>query len=231
LLALAEERTQPAAVQALDWLRQACVECPSAYSLAWSALALLMHDDPALDGCIAGLRMLHADQYSDKLDELVYDGLRLFNLDVRGKSVLLKPNIVESIRGKPVNTDSQLICAAAEAFLRLDAASVTMVEGPGHHRDTELLLFETCLGDQLEHRKIPFVDLNRDELGKTKLQANYSGLHRLWLPRTVLASDFIVSMPKVKTHHWTGVTLSMKNMFGVVPGARYGWPKNILHWA
>jgi uncharacterized protein (DUF362 family) len=38
-------------------------------------------------------------------------------------------------------------------------------------------------------------------------------------------------MPKVKTHHWTGVTLSMKNMFGVVPGSRYGWPKNVLHWA
>jgi hypothetical protein len=35
---------------------------------------------------------------------------------------------------------------------------------------------------------------------------------------------------EIKTHHWSGVTLSMKNMFGVVPGARYGWPKNILHW-
>ena len=22
----------------------------------------------------------------------------------------------------------------------------------------------------------------------------------------------------------------MKNMFGVVPGAKYGWPKNVLHW-
>ncbi len=22
----------------------------------------------------------------------------------------------------------------------------------------------------------------------------------------------------------------MKNLFGVVPGARYGWPKNVLHW-
>jgi uncharacterized protein (DUF362 family) len=53
----------------------------------------------------------------------------------------------------------------------------------------------------------------------------------LWLPRTLLVSDFIVSMPKVKTHHWTGVTLSMKNMFGIVPGLRYGWPKNVLHWA
>src|SRR6266487_3280638 len=42
--------------RALDWLRQACVECSSAYSLAWSAFAFLMHDDPALDGCIADLR-------------------------------------------------------------------------------------------------------------------------------------------------------------------------------
>jgi uncharacterized protein (DUF362 family) len=38
-------------------------------------------------------------------------------------------------------------------------------------------------------------------------------------------------MPKLKTHHWAGVTLSLKNMFGVVPGSVYGWPKNALHWA
>jgi uncharacterized protein (DUF362 family) len=175
--------------------------------------------------------ILHADQYSDKLDEVVYEGLRPFKLNIVGKSVLLKPNIVEYIPEKPVNTDAQLIGATAEAFLRLGAASVTVGEGPGHHRDTNLLLYKTGLDDQLAHRKIAFVDLNRDELIKTKLQANYSGLGHLWLPRTVLSSDFIVSMPKVKTHHWTGVTLSMKNMFGIVPGSRYGWPKNILHWA
>ena len=175
--------------------------------------------------------ILNADQYSDKLDDLVHDGLRLFNLDVRGRSVLLKPNIVEYIPGRPVNTDTQLIGGAADAFLRLGAASVIVAEGPGHHRDTEFLVYETGLADQLWHRKISFVDLNRDELVKTKLQAAYSGLGHLWLPRTVLAADFIVSMPKVKTHHWTGVTLSMKNMFGIVPGLRYGWPKNVLHWA
>ena len=78
--------------------------------------------------------------------------------------------------------------------------------------------------------KIRFVDLNRDELIRTPLRASYTGMKDLWLPRTVLEADFLVSMPKIKTHHWSGVTLSMKNMFGVVPGARYGWPKNILHW-
>src|SRR3989442_2118886 len=116
---------------------------------------------------ISRIATLHADQYSDKLDQLVFDGLRLFHLDVRGKSVLLKPNLVEYIPGKPVNTDAQLIGAAAEAFLRLDAASVMFGEGPGHHRDTDLLLHETGLGDQLAHRNIAFVDLNRYELIKT----------------------------------------------------------------
>src|SRR5437868_1906028 len=110
--------------------------------------------------------ILNADHYSDKLDELVYDGLRLFKLNVRGKSILLKPNIVEYIPGKSVNTDTRLIGAAVEGFLRLDAASVTVGEGPGHHRDTDLLLYETGLGDNLAHHNISFVDLNRDELVK-----------------------------------------------------------------
>lgn len=38
-------------------------------------------------------------------------------------------------------------------------------------------------------------------------------------------------MPKMKTHHWAGTTLSLKNLFGVIPGRIYGWPKNVLHWS
>src|SRR2546427_7873970 len=210
-----------------DWLTASAAVTGSAVTMRFQRRKYSRDFRPK----ISRIATLHVEQYSDRLDELVLDGLQLFHLDVRGKSVLLKPNIVECIPGKPVNTDAQLIGAAAEAFLRLDAASVTVGEGPGHHRDMDLLLHETGLADQLAHRKVAFVDLNRDELIKTKLQANYSGLGDLWLPRTVLASDFIVSMPKVKTHHWAGVTLSMKNMFGIVPGSRYGWPKNVLHWA
>ena len=29
---------------------------------------------------------------------------------------------------------------------------------------------------------------------------------------------------------WAGITLSIGNLCGVVIGARYGWPKNTLHW-
>jgi uncharacterized protein (DUF362 family) len=174
--------------------------------------------------------ILDANEYSETLHETLFEGLKLFNLDVSGKCVLLKPNLVDYIPGAHINTHPLLVAAAVECFKRLGAQSVVVGEGPGHHRDTYLVLYESGLLEQLRRVAVPFVDLNRDDVFKTKLRADYSGLHEIWLPRTVLEADFIVSMPKIKTHHWSGVTLSMKNMFGVIPGVKYGWPKNILHW-
>jgi hypothetical protein len=55
ILALMEDSRQPIVVSALNWLRQACVDCSSAYSLAWSALVFLLNQDPALDLCITRL--------------------------------------------------------------------------------------------------------------------------------------------------------------------------------
>ena len=174
--------------------------------------------------------ILPATEYSEGLCGVLWEGLRLFNLNVAGKSVLLKPNLVDYIPGAEINTHPLLVAAAAECFRRLGARQVTVAEGPGHQRDTELVLCVTGLEQQLKEQRLPFVDLNRDEVVATGLRTDYSGLKQLWLPRTVLGADFIVSMPKVKTHHWSGVTLSIKNMFGVVPGVKYGWPKNLLHW-
>jgi uncharacterized protein (DUF362 family) len=117
------------------------------------------------------------------------------------------------------------------AFLRLGAAEVIVAEGAGHRRDTEYLLGASGLDAVLRERRVRFVDLNLDRVEEVALPTSFTALGRLWLPRTVLDADLFVSMPKLKTHHWAGVTLSMKNLFGIVPGAIYGWPKNVLHQA
>jgi hypothetical protein len=62
--------------------------------------------------------VLNADEYSQKIEALLMEGLQLFPLHVLGRSVLLKPNLVEDLPG-PVNTNSALIGAAARCFLRL----------------------------------------------------------------------------------------------------------------
>jgi uncharacterized protein (DUF362 family) len=147
----------------------------------------------------------------------------------RGKTVLLKPHLVDCIPGNAINTNPLLVLTAAESFRRL-AKSVLVAGGPGHQRDTQLVLSQSGYEQSLRDERIRFPDLNRDDLIRTRLHASYTGMEDLWLPRTVLEVDFLLSMPKIKTHHWSGVTLSMKNMFGIVGGARHGWPKNILHW-
>lgn len=43
---------------------------------------------------------------------------------------------------------------------------------------------------------------------------HWGGRHEYSLPNTVLAADLVVSLPKMKTHKKTGVTLSLKNMIG-----------------
>ncbi|MDR3673944.1 MAG: DUF362 domain-containing protein [Acidobacteriota bacterium] len=175
--------------------------------------------------------IVRSASYDRGLATLLFDALREFDLPVNGKKVLLKPNFVEPDPEGIINTHPAVVAAVRDAFLRRGAASVRVAEGPGHERDTESIVETIRLRDYLGPLQDIFVDLNLDEVHAVDLRTRASRLKRLYFPRTVLEADYIVSLPKLKTHHWAGVTLSLKNMFGIVPGCCYGWPKNVLHWA
>src|SRR4030095_8829933 len=98
---------------------------------------------------VSRFAVLHAESYSHQLDRLVTEGLRLFGLSVRRKLVLLKPNLVDLVPGRPVTTHPALLGAAAEAFFQLGAREVVVAEGPGHQRDTEFVLQESGTKDVL----------------------------------------------------------------------------------
>jgi uncharacterized protein (DUF362 family) len=173
--------------------------------------------------------------YGADLRQYLLRGFRELDIastEINGKRVLLKPNLVEPHSGVPyINTHPLVIRAAVEAFLQLGATKVVVAEGAGHRRDSLLVLEESGLADVLYEDRIPFMDLNTGPVVKVKNSGKFSKLDGLILPREVLQADFVVSLAKMKTHHLAGVTLSMKNLFGVMPGIVYGWPKNVLHWA
>ena len=93
------------------------------------------------------------------------------------------------------------------------------------------MLEESGLAQVLVDEKLRFVDLNRQRGFAVANAGQRSGLVRLTLPVVLAEIDWIVSLAKLKTHHWAGATLSMKNLFGLMPGSCYGWPKNVLHYA
>jgi len=169
--------------------------------------------------------------YQSDIEAILFETLREFDLPVRGKTVLLKPNFVGSDPLGMTNTHPVVIRAAREAFLRLGASLVLIGEGPSMDRDTQAVIESIHLREYLGPLSRIFVDLNVDDVERVSLRTRASRLKELYFPKTLLGVDFLVSLPKMKTHHWAGVTLSLKNMFGVVPGSCYGWPKNVLHWA
>jgi uncharacterized protein (DUF362 family) len=178
----------------------------------------------------SNVALLAARDYSVDFGDLIGRGLRELGVDVRGRRVFLKPNIVEYEEDTVINTNPLVVTGAALAFRSAGAASVVIGEGPGHRRDMEYLLTATGLYDHLREHGLKFVDLNHDDVRYVPLRSRFTKLDQIALPVELLASDFVVSMPKLKTHHWAGMTAGMKNFFGAVPGAVYGWPKNMLHF-
>ena len=179
----------------------------------------------------ARVSIVRAPAYDQRVYETVRRILDEHDVDVRGRDVVVKPNLVEFEPESFINTNPLLVHAAVEAFRARGAASVRIAEGPGHRRNT------LDLADAAGYFKIVpkfedwFIDLNLDEVTRVHLPRQFSRLGKLYLPNTALRAGLLVSMPKMKTHHWVGATLAMKNLFGLVPGGVYGWPKNVLHWA
>ena len=147
------------------------------------------------------VNITRAAAYSQDIYGTMRRVLAEYKLNVRGRRVVLKPNLVEFEPESAINTHPMLVHATLEAFREL-----------GHR-------WRLRRAPAAGARSIwpPPPDISR--------------LRSLYLPHTVLGSDLLVSMPKMKTHHWAGATPSMKNLFGIVPGGVYGWPKNVLHWA
>jgi uncharacterized protein (DUF362 family) len=172
--------------------------------------------------------------YESDIASVILSGLRELQVgprEIQGKRILLKPNLIEPHAGEGhINTHPNVVRAAVEAFLRCGASKVLVAEGAGHCRDSMRVLEESGLGDVLWEDRIPFVDLNYEQGVLTKNLGGRTRLPNLTLPTILGQVDWIVSVAKLKTHHWAGVTLSMKNLFGLMPGIYYGWPKNVFHW-
>jgi uncharacterized protein (DUF362 family) len=175
--------------------------------------------------------IVRAPAYDMRVYGAVRRLLEAHQLDVRGRSVLLKPNLVEFEPLGVVNTDPLLVHAVYEGFRALGAATVRIAEGPGHRRNTLDLAEAAGYFRTVPCFEEVFVDLNLDDVARVRPARQTSGMPKWYLPKIALGADLLVSIPKMKTHHWVGATLSMKNLFGVVPGGVYGWPKNMLHWS
>jgi uncharacterized protein (DUF362 family) len=180
----------------------------------------------------SAVHIARAPAYDSPLAEILATQFAHFRevCPLAGKRVVLKPNLVEYRPDRVINTDPRVIDAVITLCKKEGAAEIIVAEGPGHWRNVHFLARESGLAAVLEKHGVRFVDINHDEPVKMLNFGRLTKLDHLYMSRTIVTADVLISLPKLKTHHWAGVTLSLKNLFGTLPGICYGWPKNELHW-
>ena len=149
--------------------------------------------------------------------------------DLTGTRVVVKPNLVDFLQGHPSFTHPRVLRAMIRVAREQGAREIIVAEGPSFRRDAQAIVHATGVAEVLGQEQVSFVDLNYDDWYTAPNAGGKTNLQSFVFPATLRQTDWIVSMPKLKTHHWVGITASMKNLFGTMPGSFYGWPKNVLH--
>jgi uncharacterized protein (DUF362 family) len=139
--------------------------------------------------------------------------------------VLVKPNLVTPIEsGTGVITDCQVTEAVIRLALECRPKRVVIGEGSGYgydvigaRADTWDAFKRSGTYEVAERLGIDCVDLNREPSVSVEIP-DYFVMDRVLIAKTVIESDVIISVPVLKTHRRTIITLSLKNMKGVMPG-------------
>lgn len=158
-------------------------------------------------------------------DEALYDVVsRHFEAhDIKSKipagaKVLLKPNlVVDKDAAFSVTTNPRFVYAVIRYLKNIGVEDITVADCPGG----ALLLFSEM---ETVYRKTgysflsEFAKLNTDFESKDINSPADSVNKDFNIINAVSEVDFIINIPKLKTHNMTCITAGVKNVFGCIPG-------------
>jgi len=142
------------------------------------------------------------------------EALAAFDLTpARGKTVLLKPNAGRlAAPDAGVTTHPAVVAAAIDAF-REAGARVRVGESPITGVNTLEAFEVTGIAAVARERNCPLIDLDARPCRRVALPDGHV-IRELQVCADVLEADLVVSIPVMKIHMHTGVTLAVKNMKG-----------------
>jgi len=150
-------------------------------------------------------------------------------------AVAIKPNLCDNTPAEwGVTTHLNLVIALIEHIRKITESEITIMEGTGASPTID------CFSDMgwkdLEKKGCRLLDLNHPfphtDFGEYAVPGGGLYFKSLRLNKEIEKADVFISAAKMKMHSSAGITLSMKNQFGVPPRDAYapeGTSKSMLH--
>jgi uncharacterized protein (DUF362 family)/NAD-dependent dihydropyrimidine dehydrogenase PreA subunit len=153
----------------------------------------------------------------ESMRQAVDRAFELFPLDIRGKSVLIKPNVLRASEAKEgIATHPAVLRAVVEKVEAGGPASIVVGDNPGifSYGANEDAFIKTGL---MEAAKGYYRNIGND---LQKVDFNPEFMPTVGVSTAVMDADLIISLPRFKTHGLTVITGAIKNSYGILPGAQ-----------
>ncbi len=160
--------------------------------------------------------LIHPATYED-VSTAVDRIFELFPQNLRGKKVLVKPNVLRISEAKEgIVTNPAVLRAVVEKVEQAGPASIIVGDNPGifSYGANEESFAKTGL---MEAAKGYYKNIGNDS---RKIPFNPEFMPFISISQAVLDADIIISLPKFKTHGLTVITGAIKNSYGFLPGAQ-----------
>ncbi len=136
-------------------------------------------------------------------------------VDFSNKTVLLKPNLISASTPALSCSSPEFVAAVAACFLAR-GAKVLLGDSPAFGSTSKVLK------KQGFSRALSGLDVVCTEFRKSVVKKLDCGLS-VTVAVEALDCDCFVNLPRIKAHDQMGVTMAVKNVFGIVVGARKAW--------
>lgn len=130
----------------------------------------------------------------------------------RGDRVFIKPNLCNDMPpSSGVTTDLRIVAAVVRALRESGVEEICVGESSiyGTEENLKRLGFYGLA-------RLGAEPLNLDAGEWVAIEGGLEAPERFHLPRKLIEADVVISVPKMKTHMEAGVTLGLKNFFGVL---------------
>jgi uncharacterized protein (DUF362 family)/NAD-dependent dihydropyrimidine dehydrogenase PreA subunit len=160
--------------------------------------------------------MVHPASY-ENCQEAVDRAFELFSVDVEGKKVLVKPNVLRLTKPEEgIITHPQVLRAVVNRLKDMNPAKIVVGDNPGifTYGANEEAFEKSGLAEAAQGY---YQNIGADS---KEVSFNPEFKDKVSVSRAVFDADVIISLPKFKTHGLTVITGAIKNSFGILPGAQ-----------
>jgi uncharacterized protein (DUF362 family) len=162
-------------------------------------------------------------EYGSKDIILLYSnitsGLSALNIDLShiifNKNILIKANLVRAHKNLSFTTDFRVLEAVLKLLRDYGAKEITVGDNSSYDANTDQIGNDLGLPNIVKKYGAKFLPFELDEQVLVK-NKNATLLNEFHLPKIVIECDYIINIPKLKTHTLTQVSLAVKNHHGLI---------------